>query len=192
MRRAAGPLARAASRSLAQPVNQTVRLFNRRALQPWSEFPVMEDFMRDVDRQFQRMERQMDAMFRDFGFGQLPMLASRRLRPAVESELVSEGNPSVYSLKLYLGENVDPEKIKLTFKDKLLTVEAKSEHQSEDGNTRVYQEVMRKVTLPDNVDPKDVKSRLNPDGSLLIEATLPAIEAPQPKEIPIETQQATS
>jgi len=189
--RRGGPVARALAVSLTQPKSQ-VRFFNRRALTPFiNDFPPVEDFMRDIDRQFQRMERQINSMLSDFNLAR-PLLSSRSFRPAVESELVSEGNPSIYSLNIYLGEGVDPEKIKLTLKDKVLTVEAKVEHESEDGTTKLYQEITKKITLPDNIDPKDVKSHLNPDGSLLIEATLPVVEAQKPKEIPINTDQQVS
>lgn len=144
----------------------------------------MEEFMRDVDRQFAQMERQMDSMLQNFGWTR-PMLG---IRPSVESELISEGNPSKYTLHVDLGEGVDPENVKLTLKDRMLTVEAKAEHKSEDGNSRLYQEITRKITLPDTIDPKDVKSLLAPDGRLIIEAALPQQEAQKPKQIPIQTE----
>jgi len=166
-----------------------VRHFNRRALKPWasSEVSPMEEFMRDVDRQFAQMERQMDSMLRNVGWTR-PLLG---MRPSVESELISEGSPSKYTLHVDLGEGVDPENVKLSLKDRLLTIEAKAEHKSEDGNSRLYQEITRKITLPETIDPKDVKSLLAPDGRLVIEAALPQQEAQKPKEIPIHTQTET-
>jgi HSP20 family molecular chaperone IbpA len=190
LRRLGGPLARTVSRSLTLQVKPQARFFNRRALQPWNEFnsaSPIDEFMRDVGHQFQRMEQQMNSMFRDFGIGR-PLLSTRSLRPAVESELVSEGNPSIYSLHIHLGENVDPEKVKLVLQNRVLTIEAKAEHQSEDGSSRLYQEITKKVTLPENIDPKNVKCHLTPDGSLMIEAMLPTVEEAKPKEIPIMSE----
>jgi HSP20 family molecular chaperone IbpA len=187
LRRLGGPLARTASRALTPQLQSQARFFNRRALQHEFSASPIDEFMKDVGRQFQQMEQQMNSMIRDFGIGR-PLLSARSLRPAVESELVSEGNPSIYSLHIHLGENVDPEKIKLVLQDRVLTIEAKAEHQSEDGSSRLYQEITKKITLPENIDSKNVKCHLTPDGSLMIEAMLPAVEEAKPKEIPIMTE----
>jgi HSP20 family molecular chaperone IbpA len=106
----------------------------------------------------------------------------------IEPEIVGEGENKRYRMNLHMGANFSPENVKVSLKDRLMTVEAKQEQKSDDGNTRLYQEVSRVFTLPDEVDAKDVKSVLNPDGVLTIEApvhekALP--EPPKPKEIPV-------
>lgn len=150
--------------------------------------------MRDMDRQFERMERQFDSMLRDVGFAR-PALSSgtRLLQPSVESELIGEGKPSKYTLNIDVGQHFDPENVKVSLKDRVLSIEAKGEYKSEDGSTRVYQEIRRQFTLPDNVDVKELKSVMSPDGILRIEAPLPEPPKLEPKEIPIlkegETEQ---
>jgi len=144
--------------------------------------------MRDMDRTFQRMERDFDRLFRN------EFARPWGIRPGIESELVSEGQPSKYTLNVNVGEQFKPEDVHISLKDRVLTIEAKGEHTSEDGSSRLYQEISRKFTLPDNVDVKELKSVLSPDGILRIEAPLPQAETQQklaePKEIPIKQETA--
>ncbi|CAG7719130.1 unnamed protein product [Allacma fusca] len=154
---------------------------------PRNELSVIEDTMKDMDRHFQRMEREFDQRFRGFS---RPWAV--QLRPWIESELFSEGKPSKYTLNVNVGEQFKPEDVKISLKDRLLTIEAKGEVVSEDGSSRVYQEISRRFTLPDNIDVKELKSVLSPEGILRIEAPLPqegAVKV-EPKEIPISHQEA--
>jgi HSP20 family molecular chaperone IbpA len=139
-----------------------------------------------MDRQFERMERQFDNMFRDVGLLR-PFTGSRLLQPSVESELspVEAGRPSKYTLNIDVGQHFDPENVKVSLKDRVLSIEAKGEYKSEDGHVRVYQEVQRQFTLPEGVDTKELKSILTPEGILRIEAPLPEPPKLEPKEIPI-------
>ncbi|CAG7730719.1 unnamed protein product [Allacma fusca] len=107
-----------------------------------------------------------------------------------KSEVVTEGDQQKYCLNVRVG-NFSPENVKISLKDRVMTIEAKTEEKSEDGNRRVYQEVSRQFTLPENVDLKEVKSILTPEGVLKIEAPLPQQalpEPPKPQEIPIHLE----
>lgn len=169
-------------------------LFSRRALAPWN---LVERQMEDMDRQFARLERDMNAAFRDFGFPSARIRSffepppsapslTNRVFPTIEAQTspASEpGKPGKYCLRIDLGEGFTPEDIKVNLKDRMLTIHAKLEKKSEEG--RLYQEVTRSFALPENINPEEVKSLLTPEGILTIEAPLPEVEAPQPKEIPI-------
>jgi HSP20 family molecular chaperone IbpA len=77
-----------------------------------------------------------------------------------------------------------PEDIKVSLKDRVLTIEAKMEQKSEDGS-RLYQEVSKMYNLPDNVELENLKSLLTNDGVLAIEAPLTVRAEEKPKELPI-------
>lgn len=156
--------------------------FNRHHL---SQVGHMEHTKRDIDRQFMRMEHAMSSAFRDIGFPRWHSILSDIDHES--PEIVNEGNHKTYRLNLHMGEDFEPENIKVKLRHHQMTVEAKSEHKSEDGHSRVYHEVSKKFQLPDNVDVRDVKSTLETDGCLTIEAPLPqlAIEPKKPKEIPV-------
>jgi len=120
---------------------------------------------------------------------------SSSLSPFVESHVDgTDKTPGKYTVSVPLGGNISPEDVKITLKNHILTIEAKKEKKTDDGNssTRVYQEFTRKFTLPPNVDMKEVKSILSPEGYLKIEAPLPqpkeAEKPAGPKEIPIQVQ----
>jgi len=111
--------------------------------------------------------------------------------PCIEHELAEEGSETgKYTMNVPLGCNINPEDIKVSCKEHCLTIEARKECKSNDGTSRLYQEFMRKFTLPEHVNMKEVKSILTPQGYLHIEAPLPKktlLEGKQEKEIPIRT-----
>lgn len=76
-----------------------------------------------------------------------------------------------------------PEEISIkSFDDNRIEVSAK--HETKDDDHYIYREYSRSCRLPEEVDLKTVKSQLNPDGVLCIEAPLPAIEeAPKEKQV---------
>jgi HSP20 family molecular chaperone IbpA len=84
-----------------------------------------------------------------------------------------------------------PEDIKVSLKDRVLTIEAKMEQKSEDGS-RLYQEVSKTYTLPDNVELENLKSLLTNDGVLAIEAPLAIQDEMKPKEIPINRSEKSA
>ena len=170
--------------------------------EPWHRRPHFrtDDVFRDVDEQFMRMERKMSSAFRDIGFPRW-----KHCLEELETELpeiVDEGDHKKYQVNLHMGDEFEPRDIRVKLKNRMMTVEAKTEHCSPDGNTRVRHEIQKKFTLPESINVKDVRSVLEPDGVLHIEAPMPlhAIEAPSPepkvpKEIPIlvdEQQPSTS
>lgn len=171
----------------------TRNIFSRRALVPWN---MLERQMEDMDRQFNRLEREMNSAFRDFGFPRIARLVqpnqtflTNPMFPSIEAEVspsAEAGQPGKYSVRINVGEGFNPENIKVNLKDRTLTVQAKLEKTSEEG--RIYQEFSRSFTLPENVNLEEVKSLLTPEGVLTIEAPLPELEAPSPKEIPISIE----
>ncbi|CAL8099608.1 unnamed protein product [Orchesella dallaii] len=168
----------------------------------FSPFSLAERQMKEMDRQFTRLERDMNAAFRDWGFPfsrvrsifePAPSYLTSRLLPSFEAEtspIAETGTPGKYAIRVDVGEGFAPEDIKVTLKDRILilTIHAKLETKSEDGNSRLYQEVSRSFTLPDAVNTEEVKSLLTPDGILTIEAPLPEVETPKTKEIPISIE----
>jgi HSP20 family molecular chaperone IbpA len=163
-------------------------LFTRRS--PWGLVDVSRQ-LEDVERTFSRMEREMNDAFRNFGVRSPfrtffePMSAfPNQFFPTIEAEKTGE-HGGKYVLRMNLGSDFNPENIKVSLKDRLLTIDAKLEQKSEDGHSRIYQEISKSFTLPENVKIEEVKSLLTPDGVLTIEAPLPELESAKPKEIPI-------
>jgi len=149
---------------------------------PWNrQLATLEKNMREMDRDFDRLERQLSGRL-----GGEIAAASR-----IEPQIVQEGENKKYLVNVNMGKDFAPDNLKVTIKDGVLTVDAKHEEVSEDGHHRRYQEVSRRFTLPQGVDAKQVKSHLDAHGVLKIEAPLPqaALPAPQaPKPIAIDVQ----
>ncbi|ODN00811.1 Heat shock protein beta-1 [Orchesella cincta] len=168
---------------------------SRRALSP---FNLMEHQMKEIDKQFTRLERDMNTAFRDWGFPFSrvrsifePSKLSNRTFPFNEAETsagTEAGKPDKYIIRVDVGEGFAPEDIKVSLKERMITIYAKLEKKSEDGSSRLYQEVSRSFTLPETVNPEEVKSLFTPEGILTIEAPLPEAKAPKPKEIPINIE----
>lgn len=130
--------------------------------------------LRDVDRQMDHFEREMQSFFRNS-----PLVSLLPRSVPVEA---AETSGNTYRINIDVA-GFKPEDIKLSLKDRLLTIEAKMEQKSEDGS-RLYQEMSRVYTLPENVEVENLKSLLN-DDILSIEAPLSGKEATKPQEIPI-------
>jgi len=148
----------------------------------WNVASEVEQQFKDMRRHFEQWEREMNSHWEHRKDFILPVV-SGRVTPMTMYESVAEGK---YQMQIVLGERFLPEDIKVTLKDRVLTVEAKYDHTSEDGKSRVNQQFMRQFTLPDKVDPAEVKSSFTPEGVLQIEAAIPVEEAVKPKEIPIK------
>ena len=106
---------------------------------------------------------------------------SSSFAPFESSSEGSEKTPGKYTVNVPLGSQIHPNDIKITIKNHTLIVEAKKEKKSEDGSssTRLYQEVTRKITLPENIDINEIKSVFD-NGVLKIEAPLPKPALPEP------------
>jgi len=196
------PLSRAVTKSLKNPYQTPMRTFlvPQRA---WDPFSHLDSTFKEMDRQFQRMEREMNSIFRDFGG--FPQLTANRALPLREEPVVysleapsNEIKPQVvegekenkYQLNLYMGENFKPEDVKISLKDRVLTIEAKAE--VKDENSRFYQEVSRSFLLPEKADLNELKTVLTPDGILKLEAPFPKEELKilesKPQEIAINRE----
>ncbi|XP_041365785.1 heat shock protein Hsp-12.2-like [Gigantopelta aegis] len=80
-----------------------------------------------------------------------------------------------------------PEEITVKTKDKTLSIHAKHEDKSE--NSTMSHEVFRQFTLPNDVDPKALKSTLTNDGILVIKGPISAdnaLEEPPAKKPALE------
>jgi len=146
------------------------------SMYPWTQLALISNAMVDLRKQLELIDHYM----RRYG------LDKRKLEymcPSVRTRVES----GKYIGVIPLGTNVSPDDLKVSMKDHLITVEAKREEKSEDGNTRCYQEFTRKFTLPEKVEMKEVKSFLSPEGELHIEAPLPnTLSAEETKELESE------
>ena len=107
----------------------------------------------------------------------------------IRPRIVQEGDHQKCLVNLRMGSDFAPEDLKIRVNKGVVCVDAKKRHQSHDGNHQVYQEVCRKFTLPEGVNPREVKSHLDHNGVLRIEAPISqnALQAPpQPRHVAIE------
>jgi len=143
-------------------------------LHPLARLGHINDTIMDLERQIEFMQRCMRRLALD-------KKKLRSLCPAVEAHV--EGQK--YIAKVPLGTHVKPDDLKISMseKDHLMTIQAKREQKSKDGNSRVYQEFTRKFTLPEKVELKEVKTVLTPEGYLEIEAPVPALTPEEKKEL---------
>ena len=79
--------------------------------------------------------------------------------------------------------------IAVSLNERLLSIHATMERKNGDGN-RFYQEIIREYSLPEKLDVEKLKSQLDDDGVLRIEAPLPA-DAEKPRQIAIDRQTNT-
>ncbi|XP_059482619.1 heat shock protein hsp-16.2-like [Neocloeon triangulifer] len=132
---------------------------------------------RTVNRMIRDMDRQMDHFDSFFRYSPLMQMLPRSM-PLEAAE--TSGN--TYRINLDVS-SFKPEDIKVSLKDRVLTIDAKMEKKSEDGS-RFYQEMSRLYTLPESVEVSNLKSLLSNEGVLCIEAPISG-EVEKPKEIPI-------
>lgn len=140
-----------------------------------------------MTQEFKRMTEEMNKMFKNM----------QTLQPVgnVDDWRLSENfridNPVIQDRsgqrKFHLEFDVrqfKPEEIEVkTFGDQL-TVHAK--HEDKEQGKSAYREYQRQFTLPKEVNPEVLSSKLSTEGVLLIEAPLPALEGPRDKMIPIQ------
>lgn len=160
----------------------TRTFFSRRALVPFVDSPFSQ--LRQLDRHFDRIEQDLLGGFLNpWKRISLPEFVTRSSTPMTVYEAETPGK---YQVNVVIGDGIPAENIKVSLVDRMVRIEAKYEHKSEDGTSSVSQEFMRQFTLPENVDPGQVKSLLTPEGILQIEAPLPIEEGTSKvKEIPI-------
>jgi len=162
----------------------------------WENLFELGDSWRDINKQYARLEKDMRDVFQLFG---IPLPESEDTRQqlirqagrnagnrGIENQRGNSQEDDMFRINIYMGNEFNPENVKMSLKDRLLTVEGKREHKSEDGNYRFYEEVSRDFTIPENVDVKELKSVFAPNGILRIEAPLPPQPQPEPVQIPID------
>lgn len=157
-------------RRLAAPV-QVRTLFS-----PWRRGGTdIGALVRDMDRQMDRLERQM--------FRGMPSSFFPRLVPVdnAEDHTLVPRDGGQYRVAVDLA-GFHPEEVRIDLDGRTLTVSAKCERVHKDGS-RFAQEMSRQLTLPDTVDTSLLKSVLHHDGVLAIEAPFKAEKEPQ--QIPI-------
>jgi HSP20 family molecular chaperone IbpA len=164
----------------------------------WNQLSDLGDSWNDLDQQYNRLEKDLGHVFQLFGIpvpenvtkrqkteeGAAPVENSNNNKENETMETTPPPTPAgdnLYKLNIYMGEEYLPENIKISLKENVLMVEAKREQKSEDS--RFYEEVSRKFTLPENVDLKEVKSVFAPNGILRIEAPLPVQPLPEPPKL---------
>lgn len=167
---------------------------------PLSHLARLDDRLLDMGGLLSSLERDVSGLLRHYGrpSNSLDVSPSTSILSNVE---VNENGERKFVVNLPLGNNVRPEDVKVGIKDNIVTIEAKREQKSEDGNSRLYQEYVRKFNLPSGVKAQEVKSELTPEGSLRLEAPLPkeekieekkeevkATEEKKPQPIPIQVE----
>jgi HSP20 family molecular chaperone IbpA len=170
---------------------------------PWNQL----EALMDMGNKLSSMDRDLDSACQYFGYPRQNRNYSNNnnraglefFSPSVESHqdgaVSATGQEGKYTMNVPLGGNIGPEDLKVSLKEeeglKIMEIQAKKEHKSEDGTQRYYYEMSRKFNLPSSVDPAQVKTVLTPQGFLRVEAPLSLppsqkqIEQAKPREIPI-------
>lgn len=145
----------------------------------WRERSLWDPFS-DVERSMNRMFREMERLS--------PFRAvtpwSRLFEPFREVPIeTTEDGQRLYKIALDLGHEFKPENINVTVKDRLVTIKAKAE--TETDGCKQLRQFQYQYTLPEGANLEQVKSLLTPDGRLTIEAPLPPPKEAKATEIPI-------
>jgi len=125
----------------------------------WDPFSDMTTAIREIERNTARMERDMDKFWTRSGMDKL-MPNFTKFSP-----LSAASGTHRITLDLH---GYKPEDVKISLKDRTLMVEGKFEHKDE--SSRTYQEWNRQWTLPETADISKLKSVLDSEGVLTIEA----------------------
>ena len=134
---------------------------------------------------FYEIEKAMDRFIRDFD--RMPFFRPWSLLGRnVPVETIQDGK-RLYKIELDLPD-FKPEEIQVTVKDNLVTVRAK--HQGEKDGVKQHREYHYQYTLPQDVNPEHIKSLINSNGLLTIEAPLPELKEPESKEIPVQCEKS--
>lgn len=169
------------------PVRSNLNVVPRRGVFRRNDLDFIGGVFNELDRTVRReMERAVDNFQREglSSFYNLTPIRCYEL-PIV----VNEDGSRLYRLKFNL-EGFDPENIKLSIKDHILTVEAKqAEEKTASSKMKCYKDLRFEYRLPKEVNVDQITSKQNREnGTLLIEAILPKLEKKEDQsiEIPIE------
>jgi HSP20 family molecular chaperone IbpA len=121
-----------------------------------------------MDQQMNKLEVELSNLMHQWGIPERP----EGLRP--HAETLRDGAKIKYRLRVPLGSNILPENVKVCVSesDNKVRIETRKEELYDHGNSRLYQEISRQFKLPKAVDVPELKSVLNPNGDLVIEAPL--------------------
>ncbi|CAF0866552.1 unnamed protein product [Rotaria sordida] len=136
---------------------------------------------RDLEREFDRMQRQFDNYFRGNTADD-----SRSLTNYSRGEndmIVTESDGSRKFQLAFNMHGFEPEEVKIKTQKGSLIVSAKKE--KKDGNSYSLHEFNQTYTLPEELKLEDLKSTFAENGILTIEAPLPKVE-PKDRQIQIE------
>jgi len=96
----------------------------------------------------------------------------------------TEDGQRMYKITLDLGTDFGPQDITVTAKDRMVTVKASK--QSDSDGCKQLREYSYQYSLPEEANVEQIRSLLTADGQLTIEAPLPALKEPELHEIPIQ------
>lgn len=162
---------------------QNVRHFIR---DPVSEmFQSFDQTSKQLSRALDRLVSNFDSLSPSTNLSRLikaPALFLPKSR-TIGTETTTEKGERKYKLYFDLPD-FQPENINVTVRNKTLSVHAKKEDTDKEG-LKSYEEFQYEFKLPDDVKTEQVRSLLEPNGTLVIEADLPKLEEPVAKEIPV-------
>jgi len=142
---------------------------------------------RDLEREFDRMQRQFDHFFRGGSAnnaGDNQALTNYTRGGTNERDMiVTESDGSRKFQLAFDMRGFEPEEVKIKTQNGTLTVSAKKEKKA--GNSYSLHEFSQTYTLPEDLKPDDLKSTFAESGVLSIEAPLPKVE-PKDRQIQIE------
>lgn len=171
-------------------VKQQVRhFFNPRKWWSSPYFSEIDATMRYMDRHMRELDRDLNRVLGEiervtaFPVPRVRLWNDTKRGSPVGIEMDDDGTRR-FQLRIDVSQ-FKPEEVKITIRDRLLTVYAKHIETKNNGS-KFFQEYCREYTLPTEVRTEEVRSLFTPMGTLVIEAPLPAIQ-PYPKdtEIPI-------
>jgi len=125
----------------------------------WDPFSDMTTAIREIERNTARMERDIDKFWARSGMDKLVPNFTKF------GPLSAASGTHRITLDLH---GYKPEDVKISLKERTLMVEAKFEHKDEFNRT--YQEWSRQWNLPETADVSKLKSVLDSEGVLTIEA----------------------
>jgi len=153
------------------------------ALRRWKPFDTL---WRDMDREMRRMRREMDELFRSFGFDGLDRPELGLAYPAVN---LWEDDANVYAECEVPGIELSDLEIYVTAGNQLTIKGERKELAVEKGvwdrKERGFGRFSRVIDLPSTVDAERIEARLH-QGVLTI--TMPKTETARPKKISVKAE----
>ncbi|XP_076045605.1 uncharacterized protein LOC143027842 [Oratosquilla oratoria] len=157
---------------------------NTRSMYGWGRrdpFAQMEEFMKDMEKKFKRsVEDTLEMLPKEFVPPGSAMTTTKTPR---FGQPVDVSTPEMYVISFNF-KNASAENIKVTLKEKTLSVQGKIEEVTE--TSRSCQDVTHEFEIPEDVDLEALESSLSNEGILTIQAPFNTPQAPQ--QITIERE----